>query len=95
MGSWPKEATTEGVSDNNSTQDMYYGVIGIRTLKMLQDELALAEKLSYEEGGIEELRRIATDGLDVLHVRFLRPTEHSLGFHAPSMLHDIRGLYPR
>jgi len=45
-------------------------------------------ELSYEEGGIKDLKRIATDGLDVFHVRFLRPDGRSLSA-------NIRGMYPR
>jgi hypothetical protein len=62
---------------------------------MLQGELALAEKLSYEEGGIKDLREIAGDGLGVFHVRFLRPNEHSLGSHDPPVSEDWRGMFPR
>lgn len=62
---------------------MYCGVIAHRVRQTLQDELALVEKLSYEEGGIQELRDIAVEGLEVLHVKFLRPTEDSLGSHDP------------
>jgi hypothetical protein len=52
-------------------------------------------ELSYEEGGIKDLKRIATDGLDVFHVRFLRPDERSLGSHVPTVSANIRGMYPR
>jgi hypothetical protein len=92
MGSWLQ--TMENRSDN-SGKDMYYGAIGLRGRKMLQDELALTEKLSYEEGGIKDLRMIAADGLDMFHVRFLRPDEHSLGSHVPAVSANIRGMYPR
>lgn len=85
--------TMENRSDDGS-KDMYCGVIGMRGRKMLQDELALTEKLSYE-GGIKDLRRIAADRLDVFHVRFLRPNEHSPGSHVPAVSADIRGMYPR
>jgi hypothetical protein len=62
---------------------------------MLQDELALAEKLSYEEGGVKDLKGIAGDGLEVFHVRFLRPSEHSLGSHDPPVSVDGRGMFAR
>ena len=61
MGSWLKAA--ESGSDDDS-EDMYCGVIALHGRKMLQDELALAEKLSYEEGGIKDLRGLASEGLD-------------------------------
>ena len=48
-GSWSK-AATESESDD-SAPDMYCGVIAHRVRQTLQDELALVEKLSYEEGG--------------------------------------------
>jgi hypothetical protein len=89
MGSWLK--TMENRSDD-CDRDVYCGVIGLRGRKMLQDELALTEKLSYEGGGIKDLRGIAADGLDV---RFLRPDEHSLGLHVPAVSANIRGMYPR
>jgi hypothetical protein len=92
MGSWLKAA--ESGSDGDS-EDMYCGVIALRGRKMLQDELALAEKLSYEEGGINDLRRLASEGLDVFHVRFLRPNEHSLGSHDPPVSKDVRGMFAR
>lgn len=92
MGSWPK--ITESRSDN-SGEDVYCGVIALRGRKMLQDELALAEKLSYEEGGTKDLRGIACEGLDVVHVRFLRPDEHSLGSHNPPVSDDVRGMFAR
>ena len=91
MGSWLK--TMENRSDD-SGKDMYCGVTGLRGRKMLQDELALTEKLSYE-GRIKDLKMIAAEGLDVFHVRFLRPDEHSLGSHVPAVSADIRGMYPR
>lgn len=97
MGSWSKAAAVSGSgdNDNDSGKDMYCGVIALRTQKMLQEELALAEKLSYEEGGVKELRGIAADGLDVFHVRLLRPDEHSLGSHVPPMLVGVSGMFPR
>jgi hypothetical protein len=73
---------------------MYCGVTSLRGRKMLRDELALTEKLSCE-GRIKDLRRIAADGLDVFHVRFLRIDEHSLASHVPAVSTDIRGMYPR
>ena len=92
MGSWSK--ATESGSDDDG-KDMYCGVIALRGRKMLQDELALAEKLSYEEGGIKDLRGIAGEGLDIFHVRFLHPDEHSLGSHNPPVSDDVRGMFAR
>jgi len=92
MGSWLKAA--ESGSDDDS-EDMYCGVIALRGRKMLQDELALAEKLSYKEGGIKDLRGLASEGLDVFHVRFLCPTKHSLGSHDPPVSNDVRGMFAR
>src|SRR6202000_3334246 len=45
MGSWLKAAESESDGDG---EDMYCGVMALRGQKMLQDELALAEKLPYE-----------------------------------------------
>ena len=92
MGSWIKAA--ESGSDGDS-EDMYCGAMALRGRKMLQDELALAEKLSYEEGGINDLRGLTSEGLDVFHVRFLRPNEHSLGSHDPPVSKDMRGMFAR
>src|SRR5450759_4660846 len=58
MGSWLRAA--ESGSDDDG-EDMYCGVIALRGRKMLQNELALAEKLSYEEGGIKDLRGLASE----------------------------------
>jgi hypothetical protein len=72
---------------------MYCGVIALRGRSMLQDEAALAERLSYEVK-VNELKRIAADGLDMFHVRLLRPNEHSLGSHDPPVP-EVRSRYPR
>jgi hypothetical protein len=89
---WSK--ATESGSDD-SGKDIYCGAIALRSRRMLQDELALAETLSYEEEGIKELRGIAAESLDVFHMMFLRPNEHSLGPHNPPVAVDMRGMYPR
>jgi hypothetical protein len=92
MGSWSKAI---GSGSGGNGEDIYCGVISLRGRKMLQDELSLAEKLSYEEGGVKDLRGIASEGLEVFHVRFLRPNEHSLGSHNPPVSEDIRGMFAR
>lgn len=88
LGSWSR---AKGNKINNSDQDTFCGAVTLTTREMLQNQLNLSEDLPYEAGGIKALKEIATGGLEMFHIRFLRADEHSLGSHVPLMARESRG----